>query len=111
MTHDQVQQSLDRFITAWRSGDSEAIGELYSADASYGYRGIGVPQEVTEQGSDRDQSANPPTNAGWEDGPDETTAGPNPSWGMTGQETRKAPNRNELARSFHRPSSSIRRPS
>ena len=37
MTHDEVQQWLDRYVDAWRSYDADAIGELFSDDASYAY--------------------------------------------------------------------------
>lgn len=38
MTHDQVQEWLDGYVAAWRSGDSEAIQALFADDAVYGYR-------------------------------------------------------------------------
>lgn len=38
MTHDQVQSWLDDYISAWRSGDPEAIADLFTEDAVYGYR-------------------------------------------------------------------------
>ena len=37
MTHDDVQNWLDRYIAAWRSYDPAAIGELFAADAEYRY--------------------------------------------------------------------------
>ena len=37
MTHDEVQHWLDRYVAAWRSYDADAIGELFSADATYAY--------------------------------------------------------------------------
>lgn len=37
MTHDQVQDWLDRYIAAWRSYDPAAIGDLFAAEASYRY--------------------------------------------------------------------------
>jgi uncharacterized protein (TIGR02246 family) len=37
MTHDDVQLWLDRYIEAWRSYDAEAIGALFTADATYHY--------------------------------------------------------------------------
>ena len=37
VTHDDVQRWLDRYVDAWRSYDAEAIGDLFSADASYRY--------------------------------------------------------------------------
>lgn len=38
MTHDDVQRWLDDYVSAWRSGDAEAIGDLFTEDAVYGYR-------------------------------------------------------------------------
>jgi hypothetical protein len=35
MTHDDVQAWLDRYIAAWVAYDPDAIGELFSADATY----------------------------------------------------------------------------
>lgn len=35
MTHDDVQGWLDRYIAAWQSYDSAAIGDLFSEDAEY----------------------------------------------------------------------------
>lgn len=35
MTHDDVQAWLDRYISAWEAYDAAAIGELFSADATY----------------------------------------------------------------------------
>lgn len=37
MDHAEFQSWLDRYIAAWRSGDPEAIGELFSPDAKYFY--------------------------------------------------------------------------
>ena len=37
MTHDDVQAWLDRYSAAWESYDPEAIGDLFSRDASYSY--------------------------------------------------------------------------
>ena len=37
MTHNQVQDWLDRYIAAWRSYDPAAIGDLFAAEASYRY--------------------------------------------------------------------------
>lgn len=52
MTHDQVQQWLNRYIAAWRSGDPEAIRGLFTADASYGYRPWDS-EKTTVSGNDR----------------------------------------------------------
>ena len=38
MTREQVQAWLDAYVEAWRSYDPEAIGALFSADATYRYR-------------------------------------------------------------------------
>lgn len=43
MTPEQVQGWLDRYVTAWRTYDPDAIGELFSADAEYRYRPWGEP--------------------------------------------------------------------
>lgn len=37
MTHDDVQDWLDRYIDAWRTSDPAAIGELFAEDAEYRY--------------------------------------------------------------------------
>jgi ketosteroid isomerase-like protein len=37
MTRDDVQAWLDRYVAAWRSYDPAAIGDLFSADATYAY--------------------------------------------------------------------------
>jgi hypothetical protein len=37
MTHDEVQNWLDRYVDAWRSYDADAIGELFADDATYAY--------------------------------------------------------------------------
>jgi ketosteroid isomerase-like protein len=37
MTREEVQDWLDRYVDAWRSYDADAIGELFSDDASYAY--------------------------------------------------------------------------
>ncbi len=37
MTDDDVQRWLDAYVEAWRSYDREAIGALFSEDASYRY--------------------------------------------------------------------------
>lgn len=38
MTHDEVQEWLDRYIEAWASNDAETIADLFTADAVYSYR-------------------------------------------------------------------------
>ena len=37
MTHDDVQHWLERYVAAWTTYDPDAIGELFSEDASYRY--------------------------------------------------------------------------
>jgi ketosteroid isomerase-like protein len=37
MTHEQVSDWLDRYITAWKTYDQEAIGDLFSEEATYLY--------------------------------------------------------------------------
>ncbi len=43
MTHDDVQRWLDRYVEAWRSYDADAIGELFSVDATYRYHPYDQP--------------------------------------------------------------------
>jgi hypothetical protein len=44
MTQDDVQAWLDRYVDAWRSYDPEAIGDLFSEDASYAYHPYDEPE-------------------------------------------------------------------
>ena len=37
MTHQDVQDWLDRYVAAWRSYDPAAIGDLFAEDARYRY--------------------------------------------------------------------------
>jgi hypothetical protein len=37
MTPDSVQAWLDAYVEAWRTYDRDAIGDLFSADASYAF--------------------------------------------------------------------------
>ena len=39
MTRDEFAGWLDRYIAAWKSYDPDAIGDLFSEDAFYSYRG------------------------------------------------------------------------
>jgi hypothetical protein len=39
MTRDKFAGWLTRYIEAWRSYDPDAIGDLFSEDATYSYRG------------------------------------------------------------------------
>ena len=41
MTHDDVQQWLDRYIAAWRANDAAPIEALFTEDAEYRYRPYG----------------------------------------------------------------------
>jgi len=41
MTRDDVQRWLDDYVSAWRTYDPVAIGELFSADATYRYHAYG----------------------------------------------------------------------
>jgi len=43
VTRDEVQTWLDRYVAAWRSYVAAAIGELFSADASYAYHPYDEP--------------------------------------------------------------------
>jgi hypothetical protein len=43
VTRDDVAAWLDRYVTAWRSYDREAIGDLFSADATYRYHPYDEP--------------------------------------------------------------------
>lgn len=38
MDHDDVRRWLGDYISAWRTGDRAAIGDLFTEDATYGYR-------------------------------------------------------------------------
>jgi ketosteroid isomerase-like protein len=44
MTHDDVQDWLDRYIAAWRSYDPAAIGNLFAEDAEYRYHPYDEPE-------------------------------------------------------------------
>jgi hypothetical protein len=43
MTRDGVQTWLDRYVEAWRSYDADAIGELFSEDATFAYHPYDEP--------------------------------------------------------------------
>jgi len=43
MTHQQVQEWLDRYVEAWRTYDAVAIGALFSDDATYAYHPYDEP--------------------------------------------------------------------
>ena len=43
MTREDVTAWLDRYVAAWKSGDREAIGDLFSEDASYRYHPYDEP--------------------------------------------------------------------
>lgn len=68
MTSDQVQEWLDAYVAAWRSGESEAIRALFSADAAYGYRPWDS-EETTVKGNDSIVASwleNPDDPSSWE---------------------------------------------
>jgi SnoaL-like domain len=68
MTHDQVQEWLDRYIAAWRSNAAEDIAALFSRDAMYSYRPW-IDDNVTVNGQDAIVASwqeNPDDPAGWE---------------------------------------------
>lgn len=48
MTHQDVQRWLDRYVSAWRSYDSDEVGALFSEDAEYRYH----PWDEPERGRD-----------------------------------------------------------
>ena len=37
LTRERLQEWLDAYVEAWRTYDANAIGELFSADATYAY--------------------------------------------------------------------------
>ena len=39
LTRDQFASWLGRYVEAWRSRDADVIGDLFSADCAYSYRG------------------------------------------------------------------------
>ena len=43
LTGEQLQTWLDAYVAAWRSYDRDAIGELFSADATYAYHPYDEP--------------------------------------------------------------------
>jgi ketosteroid isomerase-like protein len=43
MTHDDVQNWLDRYVAAWKSNDPGDIGELFAEDATYRYHAYDEP--------------------------------------------------------------------
>ena len=47
MTHADVQDWLDRYITAWRSNETEPIAALFTEDAVYRYRPYGGDAHAT----------------------------------------------------------------
>jgi ketosteroid isomerase-like protein len=68
MTHDQVQEWLDRYIAAWRSNEADEIASLFSQDAVYSYRPW-TDDKVTVSGRDAVVSSwleNPDDPNGWE---------------------------------------------
>jgi ketosteroid isomerase-like protein len=68
MTHDQVQEWLDRYIAAWASNDPDEIAALFSEDVVYSYRPW-IDDKVTVEGRDAVVSSwleNPDDPQGWE---------------------------------------------
>ena len=45
LTHEAFQMWLDRYVAAWKSYDPDAIGDLFSEDASYRYHPEDEPVE------------------------------------------------------------------
>ena len=43
MTHDDVQDWLDRYVEAWRTYDPAIIGDLFAVDATYRYQPYNPP--------------------------------------------------------------------
>jgi uncharacterized protein (TIGR02246 family) len=43
MTTERVQAWLDAYVEAWRTYDADAIGALFSEDATYAYTPFGEP--------------------------------------------------------------------
>jgi ketosteroid isomerase-like protein len=43
MTREQVQAWLDAYVSAWRTYDTDAIADLFSADAEYRYHPYDEP--------------------------------------------------------------------
>jgi ketosteroid isomerase-like protein len=65
VNRNDFQTWLDRYIEAWRSGDAEAIGDLFSQNAQY-YHG---PYRDPVRGRDaivRDWNADPDAPGSWE---------------------------------------------
>ncbi len=60
MNREQFQDWLDAYVAAWKSYDPEAIGALFSADATYRYH----PQDEPVHGRDEIVKS-------WLDGPDD----------------------------------------
>ena len=68
MTHDQVQEWLDRYIAAWRSNEADDIAALFSQDAVYSYRPW-IDDKVTVSGREAVVSSwleNTDEPTGWE---------------------------------------------
>ena len=68
MTHEQVQEWLDRYIAAWSSNDADDIAALFSEDVVYSYRPW-VDEGVTVRGRDAVVSSwleNPDDPGDWE---------------------------------------------
>lgn len=48
MTHEQLQDWLNRYVEAWKTYDAASIGALFSTDTEYRYH----PQDEPERGRD-----------------------------------------------------------
>jgi ketosteroid isomerase-like protein len=48
LTRERVQVWLDGYVEAWRTYDAQAIGELFSADATYAYHPYDEPLQGRE---------------------------------------------------------------
>ena len=65
MDQPTFQAWLDRYIDAWRSSDPAAIGDLFSADATYFYGPYRTPV-VGREAIARDWTADPDAPGSWE---------------------------------------------
>lgn len=63
MTPESLQAWLDAYVAAWRSYDADAIGELFTEDATYAYHPYD-PQDEIVRGRDA-------IVANWREEPDE----------------------------------------
>ena len=66
MTRSEVQAWLDRYVDAWRSYDADAIGELFSADATYAYHPYDDPPLQGRDAIVADWRGDPDAPGSWE---------------------------------------------